>query len=225
MGGDHVGVERRRFAERPPVGVEDHRVAGAHLAVVEADPVGEDEEHAVVVSPGRKPAHQPAAPLRAGELGGEAFRFDVAPVPQLRVDQAHRVRAARVAASGLVRRDEDLGAEQRGDAHVLDEVGVPADQHPGPGAVGQIEHRERVAADDVLALEGMELAVDGEAAVGERDEVAVVQRTARRPLDQPDTDGHAGGGRPAEHELGGRAVGDRFGQRLDRRGSRRRTCQ
>ena len=52
--------------------VEDHRAARLDRVVVHADRVGEHVVDAVLVRPGRQPAHQPAAPLGALELHAAA---------------------------------------------------------------------------------------------------------------------------------------------------------
>ena len=84
----------------------------------------------------------------------------VALVPQPALDQTHQVRVRGAAAAGLVRREQDLGPAQRGDAHVLDDVVVVADQQRPRGS--RAACRRRCAADrraDRRVLEGVELAV------------------------------------------------------------------
>src|SRR5437868_7418548 len=61
--------------------------------------------------------------------------------------------AHRVAAPGLVRRDEQLGAQERRGARVLDDVVVVADEDPDAAAVRRVEHRVAVAGGDVRVLE------------------------------------------------------------------------
>src|SRR5690606_28082212 len=58
---DHRVSRLGRFDEDAAIRVEDHRVAGADLVVVDADPVAEDQEQAVVMRATRQPAHEPAA--------------------------------------------------------------------------------------------------------------------------------------------------------------------
>ena len=69
------------FVSPSPVQIEDHRVSGADLAIVEADAVGEDDEEPVVVCPSREPPEDPFVTLVALELGLDGFGVVLAIVP------------------------------------------------------------------------------------------------------------------------------------------------
>src|SRR6185503_15158821 len=99
------------------------------------DAVTEDQEEAVVVGAAGEPAHEPAATLVAAELPLDGVRVGGAVVPKRAIDYAHQVGILGAAAAGLVRREQNLGAEQRGGADILDEVAVVADQDAGAPTV------------------------------------------------------------------------------------------
>src|SRR5206468_7626470 len=112
--------------------VEHHRVAGADLVVVRADAVREQQEHAVVVRPTREPAHEPCPPLGPAQLRLARRGIVMATGPDRGVDRLHAARAQRVTPARLVRREQDLGAQQRRGAGVLDDVVAVTDQHAPP---------------------------------------------------------------------------------------------
>ena len=76
-------VGDRGFGEGAAEGVDDHGVAGADFVAVDADPVGEEVEDAVVVGAGGEPAEEPAAAFVAFELGLDGVGVFVAVVPEL----------------------------------------------------------------------------------------------------------------------------------------------
>ena len=86
-----------------------------------------------------------ARPLSPRSSRSIASGFVAALVPEAAVDDPHEVRVRGPAAAGLVRGEQDLGPAQRGDAHVLDDVVVVADEEPGAEAVRRVEDRVLVA--------------------------------------------------------------------------------
>ena len=72
---DFTASLRRELATLGAAGKEDV------IVVVRADPVREDEEHPVVMRPGRQPAHDPLPPLRPEDLTPRRFRLLGAPRP------------------------------------------------------------------------------------------------------------------------------------------------
>ena len=88
-----------------------------------------------------------------------------------------------------MRRDQQIGAEQRADAHVLDEVVVQQIRIAARTPHGVSNTVNLVAARDARVLEGVELAVTMDPAVRQRDDVGVVEAAILVLLDQPGADG------------------------------------
>ena len=142
------------------MGVEHHRVAGPYLIVVRADAVREQQEHAVVVRPTREPAHEPRPALGPAQLRLARRGILMATGPDRGVDRLHAARAHRVTPARLVRREQDLGAQQRRGAGVLDDVVVVTDQHAHAATVRRVEHGVAVPGANVRVLEDVQLAMD-----------------------------------------------------------------
>ena len=82
---------------------------------------------------------------------------------------------------------------------------------------GGVDHRVAVAAQHVLALEGVQLAVTGDGAVGLAEDVGIVEPAVRGAFDQADADRHVEFARQRQRLQRRGAVGNRLGQRLDLR--------
>ena len=179
-------------------------------------PLLNSEEHAVVVRAARQPAHQPAAPLRPAQLRFARHGILVASVPHRSIDRLHAARAHRVAPARLMRRDQHLGAEQRGGPRVLDDVVVVADEDPDAAAVRRVEHGVAVAGGDVRMLEDVQLAVHRPAPVGHGEHVAVVDAPVVAALDEAGADAELVLARQPQQLLRARPVGHGLGQQLER---------
>ena len=108
-----------RLSGEAIVGTEDHGIPGADFSVVLADSVAEDDTKSIVVRSRWQPTNQPFAslgPRSSGSISaGSCSR---------RSHSAGSIRTrcmgtARVAAAGLMRREQYIRAEQRGCAHSM----------------------------------------------------------------------------------------------------------
>jgi hypothetical protein len=113
-----------------------------------------------------------------------------------------------------VRRQEDLGTEQRGCPSVLDDVVIVADQDAHPTTVRGVEDGVLVSGPQVRAHEGVELSMARPASVRHGDQIRVEQLPIPRTLDQPRTDRHPMRTGKLEQRSGRGAVGNGFRQRL-----------
>ena len=101
------------------VGTEDHGIPGADFSVVLANSVAEDDTKSIVVRSRRQPTNQPFA-----SLGPRSSASISAGSCSRRSHSTGSIRTrcmgtARVAAAGLMRRDQYIRAEQRGCAHSM----------------------------------------------------------------------------------------------------------
>ena len=95
------------------------------------------------------------------------------------------MRASRIAAAGLMRRDQHIGPHECRRPDVLHEVVVVTDQNADADTPGCVENRVSVAAANLFMFEGMELAMHMNIAVRQRHEITVEQFTIRSPAPIP----------------------------------------
>src|SRR5256885_13702062 len=110
--------------------------------------------------------------------------------PDSGVDRLHAARAERVTTARLVWREQDLGAQQRRGAAVLDDVVVVTDQHAHAETVRRVEDGVAVPGANVLMLKDVQLAVDRPRPIRHGDDIGVVDAAIWRALQQPRADGH-----------------------------------
>ena len=115
----------------------------------------------------RKPAHQPAPSLIAGDLPLNRLRILVPRLPYVPPDQPHQMRIPGAAPAGLVRRQQHFGSHQSSQPDVLHDVHVVTDQDARPEAMGSVKDGILAPAFDSFVLERVQ---DG--GVGERRTVA-----------------------------------------------------
>src|SRR5206468_5035502 len=106
-----------------------------------------------------------------------------------------------------------LGAAQCGNADVLDEIAVIANQHADAKALGQIENGVVRPAANAGVLEGLQLAVTMHRAVAERDDITVVKHASPARFDQSRSQRDAVAARQIAQSPRARTIRDGFGER------------
>src|SRR5581483_9261728 len=115
--------------------------------------------------------------------------------------------------AGLMRSQQHIRACQRGEADVLDDVIVVADQYPRAEPPWQIEHRVALAAADRRVLEGLQLAMTMDGAIGKRNDVGVMEGSRGGAFDPAGANRDPVPPRQLAQALCARAGGNRLRQR------------
>ena len=164
---------------------------------------------------GGQPAHQPFAAIGAFERGGDFCFAFCALLPEFQRDWLHSVWTAGIRAAGLMRCQQDIGAEQRGYAHVFHQIIIPADQNTDLHSPGGIKHRKAFAAADRRMLKGVQLAMGMQRTVRHAGHVGVIEPAICGTFDQPRTNQHLMFDRQRANKGYRRAGFHRFRQRFN----------
>jgi len=173
------------LGEDLPVGIEDQGVPRSYFVVIQAHSIGKDKKHAVVMSPGGEPAHQPLPPLGTAELGLYGLGILLPVPPQRWIYQAHAARTRCPAPPCLMGGKENLRAHEGVYAGVLEDVVVIADQDADSGPLGDVKHGITASRLHVGIDETVKLSVEGKLPVRHGDHIGVVELTLRGTLDEP----------------------------------------
>src|SRR5690625_451843 len=174
---DHIVGGFPGLCDDASITVDKHRIARSHLIIINSHSVAEDQEHAVVVGPGRQPAHEPSTPFVPFELPLNNLGLLAAAMPQVGFDLPHRKGTSGVGSSRLMRSEQNIGTLQSGGSGILNDVVVVADQNTDFMTQGAVKYGVVLAGLHMFTDEAVNLPMVMNGAVYITDDKGVVERS------------------------------------------------